>query len=144
MGVGKPMVFRSWVIQVWVWYLKYSTCVIPYPYPWCHRFSWGGMLYLSRGWTAPLTNFKTICHIWIFIVSNSHSKWFSHSCSVASTLCCDPSKLKLAMDQLFLLKTWNPHFLFTSYLYCLQPSFKMVQPFMLSGHPLLLLLKNLS
>jgi len=51
MGVGKPMVFRSWVIQVWVWYLKYSTCVIPYPYPWCHRFSWGdfGMLYLSRG-----------------------------------------------------------------------------------------------
>jgi len=69
-----------------------------------------------------------------------HAQWPVPSAAI-------PQKLKcyiLAMDQLFLLKTWNPHFLFTSYLCWLQPSFKMVQPFMLSGHPLLLLLKNLS
>jgi hypothetical protein len=28
MGAGKPVVFRSWGIQVWVWCLKSSTCVI--------------------------------------------------------------------------------------------------------------------
>ncbi|KAF8237541.1 hypothetical protein L208DRAFT_1247199, partial [Tricholoma matsutake] len=40
MGAGKPAVFRSRGIQVQIWCLKSSTCVIPYPYTWCCRFSW--------------------------------------------------------------------------------------------------------
>ena len=38
-GVDKPVVFRSWGIQVWVWCLKSSTCVILHMFTWYHRFS---------------------------------------------------------------------------------------------------------
>jgi len=126
MGVGKPMVFRSWVIQVWVWYLKYSTCVIPYPYPWCHRFSWGGTLECSILVEDELlllhTSNPSVIYEYLLspipIPNGSaiHAQWPVPSAAI-------PQKLKcyiLAIDQLFLLKTWNPHFLFTSYLYCLQ------------------------
>jgi len=66
--------------------------------------------------------------------------WLVHWCSMATS-----QKLKnlyLSNGSIIPLETLEST-LPTSYLYCLQPSFKMVEPFTLSSHPLLLLLKKL-
>lgn len=80
------------------------------------------MFWVSASWkrclsrTSSIQRYSFDSQTWnpsviydIFIVPNSYSKWFSHSCSVALLLllknlkCCI-----LATDQPFLSQIWNP------------------------------------
>jgi len=111
---GKPMVFRSWVIQVWGTVPQILNLCYTIPIP---IVSWVFMkstlkcsisveneLFLSQTSYSSVI-YDIYCPNSIPDGSAIHAQWPVPSAAI-------PQKLKcyiLSMDQLSLLKTWNPH-----------------------------------